>query len=1297
MADCSTNKNPLVRSGMNRKERLLPGLEANYVLPEEHTFADWLVYARELAAHVKYYNVNAGPDVSTENWQPFFDADVSAQLALIAVQNVGLYKDTIRGIFDVIKSDDLNTGTLADIDTLKKNFAWLYSGLFSLAYRMDYFQKILPDDIPLKRSIINLVKVKLAPAFRRLLAYYKAAAIYYSPKLVDETILNDWTILAYKQENAGDIIQKGFSDIWIVKYDTDTVVATDWTTYYNSVIRNDNSIYNYIVEDENDPNANDDVDLDNNRLPVQDGDVWTIINHVANHNLFSSIFADFLAAYARVVADAKKQLVATVTTQNTHEPHYALFLTFLHLTKSATDQLNTYTQRHLDFYYKDILKLSPSPSEANHVHLVFELANMTNEHLIAKGTAFKAGKDSLGKDVVYKTDDDIVVNKSKVAFLSSFYRAISADKISGVSQAGRLFASPIANSSDGAGAKLTSDNADWHPFVNKVYTNGDLTDIAMPTAYIGFALASPNLFLKEGKRTVTITWNGTGLGGLNNKSFDCYITREKGWSVVKTVKLTATATTAVGVLSILPSDPPVTAYDAKVHVDTDVHQQAFDTSGVPIIKFYLRDTHPTDQYDALKSIEVASVDIKVNVGTFSGQSNKDGIKELLISTDAGTADPSKPFFPFGPNPKRGSSIVIGNREVFTKPKTKIKLFIEWADLTETIQDMDWNLTDEFFPTAQIKFLESGVWTDGTFTSVLNKEHGKAAPGETELFWGANSQMMTYAHVPSVEQYIPADAVSSFDDDYNPYSISSKNGFMKIELNADFQWDDYFMALQKYLINLATGTSDTQPIKPYLPKIQSIYLSYESTDSVKFVKSDTSSYIHIYPFGTDNVDYNDVVSNKVKLMPQFFHDCSADDGGGQSPNQAEFYIGLQNVVPPQEVNLLFKISDGTTDPKQQKPKQHITWSYLDDNKWQDFDKNDINDTTQQLISTGIVSFPIPEEATSTNTILPSGYHWLRASVSGLPEEVCKLIDVKAQAVEATFFDQGNASDFLASSLPAGTITKPVDPDPSIKKTDQPYSSYGGRYQEDAQSFYTRVSERLRHKNRAITIRDIEQLVLEKFEDIHKVKCLNHTRPLTTASAGADAKCGSIIMPEPDADLAKYNEQAPGHVTVLTIPDLTNKNAIDPLRPYTSKGRLQDIEDYLTARANCNMTWHIVNPQFEEIRIETTVILTADASGNESFYSDKLKEDIIEFLTPWAFGVNADIKFGGKVVKSSILNFIEELSYIDVILELKMFHDSDVTDLDEVVAASYSILVAADATKQNVFIEQKAKKSQTSGCK
>lgn len=1245
MSDCQKNKNPLVRGGTNRNERILPALEKGFVLPDERRFADWIVYTRNLAAKIKYINAKNDPE---GNWQTFFDADISSKLALVAVQDINDYKERIRSLFGAIQAKEAQANPVK----LKQDFGLLYGAVLSLAQGMDHFMRVLPDEAPLKRTLANLTAGKLAPALKRLLGYYKGAKAY-SPAsvLLFEVPADKWTILAYPQERAAEVISDGLSEKWYGD-------APDWNAYY-SALPADLSIYNR-----------------KNDTPVTDAEVWPMLSHAASHNLFSSVFAEFLSAYARIVRDAQQQLAGSIADLDTHEPHYALYLTFLHLLRHAQDQMNGYTGKHLDFYYREILRLRPRPGEPDHVHLAFETARGVNDFLLAKDTGFKAGKGSDGKEILYLADADTVLNRAAVTDLRSFYRAGETDrqKDGPLRFKGLLYASPVANSADGLGAKLITESGDWPAFANKIFKDGSLEAIRMPETRVGFALASPHLFLKEGRRTLTVKLKGTGLKPLDGKTFDVYLTGEKGWTEKTDIGCSATASTATFTVVVEPGDPPVTAFVPNIHGD------GFAPADTPLAKFLLRNIAGTDRYDELKNLRIDHAEITVNVGTLAGQFNTDGIKELAVYTDSGAADPSKPFIPFGQNPKRGAGLVIGNRELFGKTGAKFKLFIEWADLIDRIQDMDLNLTDNFFPSAQLQFLQNGVWTDGDFKSLLNKENKVQDKGEVELFWGAGSVMMAQTYLPSSPLPVPDEAVSDYRTENAPFGIDSRNGFLKLRLNADFQWDQYYAALQSYYIRLANKTleaGETLPVKPYLPKIQSMYLSYEATDTIDFsAAGNRSRFIHLYPFGTEVVSGE--ADGKVFLLPQFTHRAE----GLTQPHVAEFYIGLEQAAPPQKINILFNVLDGSTDPLQAKPERHVHWSYLKGNRWIDFDQNEINDASKQLIETGIVSFALPEAADTEHTVLPAGKHWLRAGIQTLPEQVCRLIDVRAQVIRATLDKRGRAENFSQKPLPAGSISKPLLPEPALKKTEQPYATFGGRYPETERQFYTRVSERLRHKNRAISIRDIEQLVLEKFPDIHKVKCLNHTR---------------LELDTP----VVYNELAPGHVTVITVPDLRNRNAINPLRPYTGRSRLLDIKAFLESLANCNMRWHVENPSFEEIRIKTDIVLTADAAGNDVFYANLLRDDLLKFLTPWAHDPGTDIRFGGKITQSTLINFIEERPYVDTILNLQMFHrpenGPESGNLDEITASTArSVLVSAPAAKHEISILPRPAKTDYREC-
>ncbi|NTW50755.1 MAG: hypothetical protein HGB19_13700, partial [Chlorobiales bacterium] len=260
------------------------------------------------------------------------------------------------------------------------------------------------------------------------------------------------------------------------------------------------------------------------------------------------------------------------------------------------------------------------------------------------------------------------------------------------------------------------------------------------------------------------------------------------------------------------------------------------------------------------------------------------------------------------------------------------------------------------------------------------------------------------------------------------------------------------------------------------------------------------------------------------------------------------------------------------------------------------------------------------------------------------------------------------DFLSAELPKGSITKLVTPDAAVKKVVQPYPTFGGREKETADTFYMWVSERLRHKNRAITLWDYERLILEAFPQIYKVKCLNHTHY------------------EPgDGGKPIYREAAPGHVTIVTIPNLHNHNAIDPLRPYTNLGDLDLIKNFLEQHVSSFVRLHVYNPVFESIRVDFKVKFFAGT--DETFYKALLQTELVNFLSPWAFGEGKDISFGGKIYKSSLIDFVEEQPYVDYVTDFKLFHkigeEPESSDTDEVSASkAISILVSAKAIDHKI---------------
>ena len=1213
--DCNQNTDSLklVREGTSRNQRSILALDPAYAPLNGRTPAHGMVFAQAYARYLTYYN---STNVASETWQPFFSQDVSVQLAIAAVQDVEAYKTRIKETV-VFLNDRTNQANVAG---LKNHLGYLFSYIGTLARQIDTLKETLPTDTPLKNTLINLIQNQLAPGLTRLIAYYKPG--YYKPKAspdeADEALDEKDRLIPDVQPGVvllggttvpfSSVYKNGLSKDWL------TGTSENWTTFANGIPAQP-AVYGTSTG------------------------VFEKINHIATHTLFSSVFDQFLKVYARTVADASAALENSFTKQDNHEPHYALFLAFLRLQEYARQETNTLTGRHLDFYYRDILRLREKPAQPAHAHLLLELTKYTESYLLRQGSLFKAGKDDLGKAVFFASDADFVANQATVSALKSVYRhnseAVASEGINATKQVGRLYASPVANSQDGLGAKLTTADNSWHPFASKSYEDGKLTEILMPKADVGFAVASPYLYLTEGYRRVALTFRLTQKITAN-ASVTVYLTTEKGWLSLPAGLVVQQSENASLTVALEADQPAILPYNQKVHGGD------FRTEH-PVVKVVLNQA--IDQvydYTELENAVVDSCTVSVSVGIdANGVLNRPGLKLLAVSSDFGPVDVSKPFQPFGPIPQPGAALLIGSKEVFQKAGASLRLGITWRSVVGTT------------PTLTVACLNKGEWipsgspvnlTTNPITYALSDTDTAATDYTPNEFFTAASAagfLRLSINGDFGHKKWQADLLTYFADLSSSLSKTAEVATEKVALSAEII-DKTTLELSKGV--LIGSVTNKLPVAPETPEIDSIQLRYSATSAPIVLNSGQpnaqagAKFYHLSPFGLAEQHPSLQTGTVINLLPQFSH--TAD--GVTNRHQAEFYVGITALHPPQNLALLIQVADGTADPNAEKPKNHLHWSYLHENNWVAFGQETLTDTTGEFTRSGIVTLTVPAAATSAITLLPTGMFWIRVAVTKAPEAVCRLISVAAQALRVTFADHANDPAFLAKVLPPGTISKLDQPDAAIKKVEQPFETFGGRGNETSESFYTRISERLRHKDRGIALWDYEQLVLEAFPQIYRVKCLNHTHY------------------EPGSGI--YKELAPGHVTVITIPNLQVQQQRDPLKPYTSLGLLTEIETFLTSRLSCFVKLHVKNPTFEGVRVNFRVKFYD--GFDETFYIVRLQESITRFLSPWAYGGGEGPAFGGKIAKSVLINFVEEQPYVDYITDFQLFHDiSDLSGTDD----------------------------------
>jgi len=449
-------------------------------------------------------------------------------------------------------------------------------------------------------------------------------------------------------------------------------------------------------------------------------------------------------------------------------------------------------------------------------------------------------------------------------------------------------------------------------------------------------------------------------------------------------------------------------------------------------------------------------------------------------------------------------------------------------------------------------------------------------------------------------------------------------------NAQDVLNNYDILKEIYsLLDPILGTKVVEPLEvlipnePWTPIISNISLDYTATAT-----SADIDLIQLYPYtGTYKAEE---IQQEPMLFPTF-----CDEGN--------FFIGLQNLVPGSNVNILFQLAEATADSESE--RESLVWYYLQNNEWKllrtGFEV--LNDDTDGLTTSGIIKFSLPANMTNENSILPKGLHWIRASIPCKSKSVAEIIGIHTQAVKATFTnDDANDKLRLDHPLEAGSVAKLKVADASVKKIAQPYESFGGQIPEEEGHYYIRVSELLRHKNRAIQKFDYERLVLEAFPKIFKTKCINHTYAL-------DA--GSYINDFPIA---------PGYVLIAVIPDLNQLKAAQSFEPKVPVSLLEQVEAYLKKITSPFVRLKIMNPRYEKVNFCIRVILLP--GKDEVYYKEQLALDIKTFLAPWAIGEYEKLAFGQSVSRSDMIRFLESRDYINYIIDFRMIHEDKNADIN-----------------------------------
>lgn len=884
-------------------------------------------------------------------------------------------------------------------------------------------------------------------------------------------------------------------------------------------------------------------------------------------------------------------------------PHLALFACFLYLLELPRSSFNKLTKRHLDYYYQEVLQIKRKPAEEDQVYLVFELAKNMTRALIDSSNLLDGGKDANGKRRIYAPTGKMSLNMARVTEIRNVMHHVELKEIT---------CAQLANSLDGLGEAL-EEGQSWYPFGHPSNTT-NFKDLPKPR--LGFVICAEVLRMAEGKRTIILSADFPNSIDLTNEvkqnmvqHLNVLVTGKKDWLPVQNMQIVSATNTKFELKFELPKSE-----EALVDINPETH--GLDISAnLPALslQIIMEGDYYYDVFEYFSSSKPSKITLEVDV---------DGVESLNLSNDQGVINAKKPFFPFGSIPIKGSNFTIDYPELFSKQWDSIKLTATWK-----------NLPDSF--SSHYAAYSKSVNNNSHFKAnrLLKNSEGEFVPSsqnaQLDLFNSSNSNEVK---------------VFNFS---NPNIDFQPNGPVRLALASSF-YHELFPKLYALAMtsNLPNGPLASKiPNEPYTPLMERILMSYGAKaewDSSKHQNEQLHLY-HLHPFGVSESINSNI---EISLLPTY--------------KAGELFIGIENAEPNQLITMLFQLDEGSENPLEDfyESSEGIQWSVLCAGQWKKIESKKITkNETDNFLKTGIFQFVLPDDATIDNKLMPSGQYWLRAVHSKTFDAVCRFLSVHAQVVLAKFQNNNNLFDHVIEGLPKETISKLVVRLAEIKKIEQPYASFGGRGIESDEHYYIRVSERLRHKDRAITVWDYEHLVLEYFPKIHKVKSLNHS--------------------------SKTSYSAPGHVTLVVVPNTVNQTVFDIYQPRVSQATLNEIEAFLKGKNSSHVDVHVVNPSYEEIQVSVKVKFRA--AHDFETYKGRLQEDLLKLLAPWAFNQQISVHFEAKLYRSQVIDYLEKLDYVDYLMDFQMFKIMNGDDqspeliVDAIPSTPMAILVSAKEHK------------------
>ncbi len=901
---------------------------------------------------------------------------------------------------------------------------------------------------------------------------------------------------------------------------------------------------------------------------------------------------------------ASRSLSSSLNEQSNHPAHAGLFLSFLSLLQDSKTQLNELTERHLVFYYERMLMLRAKPAQPDRTWLSFQLSPKDERLDLPAGSHFLAATQSDGTTPTFATDGDFVLTQARLDRMQAVQMVTGSHH-----EIGGIHAYPAPLSRDGLGAPL-AEPALGAPVFGPTSLDRNAARAATMAAAAGVIFTSGELGLSEGHRRIrlSLTLRATAQthlskaitqyrrllargheGTIDDAEFatmltDCFLltcSGKKGPQTITSfvVDTSAAASNRLNFDITLPQDFPAIEPDPKSQVS------------LPSLTLMLNPAARAFGYQPFGALQIVGTELEVSA---------QGLRKLKIGAGAGKPISTKPISPFGANPKVGDDIVFSHPDLAGKAVSDLNLSFDWLGLPQAPETLAAYYSSYELETQNSSFRASfqvagpdgwsAVLPSGApkndldhgvplFTSTTDAD--TLAPCQK---WSFDLSELDLAAVPQLQMTFAAPGYG-FGAQIFPDVVAAT-----VLENA---------RAKTSIVGKITGKPPPlkpMPNPPLQPKLANLQLGFKARASTQ--AGDLVTYA-FKPFAAPQI------AARPTLAPLDFFGRSA------------LYFGFTQLEAGETITALFEMVDsavGQAAASTTDADAPLEWAYLGARGWAALPRQNVSlDETENLTRTGVIALAIPFDAAPDD----DGITWLAVTAKAGIRPLGQIVSVTPQATSVTRVLSNTEAAGALPPLAAGKITKPALPTPALTKVIQPLPTFGGAAAEGTRDFRIRVSERLRHKGRAIYARDYEELTLDAFPDIFEAKC----------TKAADGALTLVVTP------------TEGRTGIGT-------------RPIVSRSRRVAIATYLEGlSANWGAQINVINPRYEPIQLRAWVAPHSPVEVNSFIHA--LETAFIHHITPWRADPSHPMAIGaGQLDLAGLAATLKSVANVDVVTGMSL---------------------------------------------